>query len=208
MSAAGTLFILSAPSGAGKSTLINGLLGRFGGQSLAMSVSHTTRQPRSGEQDGQHYHFIAKTQFEALIEDQAFLEHAEVFGNYYGTARANVEQALASGRDLLLDIDWQGARQIRAQWPQAVSVFILPPSRQELEQRLRKRGQDSEEVICKRMAKAVAEMSHYGEYDYLLINDDFDKALNELAAIITARRLGTALQSVRHGDMLGQLLAD
>jgi guanylate kinase len=143
-----------------------------------------------------------------LIAQNAFLEHAEVFGNYYGTARANVEQALASGRDLLLDIDWQGARQIRAQWPQAVSVFILPPSRQELEQRLRKRGQDSEEVICKRMAKAVAEMSHYDEYDYLLLNDDIDTALQELAAIITAQRLSTALQSARHGDMLGQLLAD
>lgn len=208
MSAVGTLFILSAPSGAGKSTLINGLLSRFGEKSLAMSVSHTTRQPRPGEENGEHYHFISKEQFEALIAQNAFLEHAEVFGNYYGTARANVEQALASGRDLLLDIDWQGARQIRAQWPQAVSVFILPPSRQELEQRLRKRGQDSEEVICKRMAKAVAEMSHYDEYDYLLLNDDIDTALQELAAIITAQRLSTALQNARHGDMLGQLLAD
>ena len=208
MVARGTLYIISAPSGAGKSSLIAALLERCSNAGLALSVSHTTRAPRPGEVDGVHYHFTTKAEFEQRIQAGDFLEHAEVFGNYYGTSLARVNQALAQGTDLLLDIDWQGARQIRAQLPATQSIFILPPSRAELEQRLRKRGQDSEAVITGRMAKAVAEMSHFDEYDYLIVNDDFATALDDLAAIVRARRLERGLQSARHGDMLSQLLAE
>lgn len=208
MVARGTLYIVSAPSGAGKSSLIAALLARTGQADLALSVSHTTRTPRPGEIDGVHYHFITKDEFQQRIAAGDFLEHAEVFGNYYGTSKATVSQALASGTDLLLDIDWQGARQIRAQQAETRSIFILPPSRSELEQRLRKRGQDSDSVIGGRMAKAVAEMSHFDEYDYLIVNDDFATALDDLAAIVRAGRLVRGLQSARHGDMLSQLLAE
>ena len=208
MVARGTLYIISAPSGAGKSSLIAALLARCGHADLALSVSHTTRAPRPGEINGVHYHFITKDEFQQRIAAGDFLEHAEVFGNYYGTAKATVSQALACGTDLLLDIDWQGARQIRAQQADTRSIFILPPSRSELEQRLRKRGQDSDSVIAGRMAKAVAEMSHFDEYDYLIVNDDFATALDDLAAIVRAGRLVRGLQSARHGDMLSQLLAE
>nr|MDK7291515.1 guanylate kinase [Escherichia coli] len=165
--AQGTLYIVSAPSGAGKSSLIQALLKTQPLYDTQVSVSHTTRQPRPGEVHGEHYFFVNHDEFKEMISRDAFLEHAEVFGNYYGTSREAIEQVLATGVDVFLDIDWQGAQQIRQKMPHARSIFILPPSKIELDRRLRGRGQDSEEVIAKRMAQAVAEMSHYAEYDYL-----------------------------------------
>ncbi|SBT62342.1 Guanylate kinase [Plesiomonas shigelloides] len=204
----GTLYIVSAPSGAGKSSLINALLKTHPTYDMQVSVSHTTREPRPGENNGEHYHFISVDEFKALIEQQAFLEYAEVFGNYYGTSRPTIEKVLDQGIDVFLDIDWQGARQVREQMPQARSIFILPPSREELERRLRGRGQDSDDVIAKRMAKAVSEMSHYDEYDYLIVNDDFDQALVDLKNIIRAERLKRERQGLRHGAMISKLLAE
>ncbi len=171
--AQGTLYIVSAPSGAGKSSLINALLETNPTYAMKVSVSHTTRGMRPGEEDGVHYHFIQKEQFEELIEQEQFLEYAEVFGNYYGTSRIWIEETLNKGIDVFLDIDWQGARQIRQQMPLAKSVFIIPPSNGELERRLTTRGQDSDAVVAKRMSEAKSEMSHFDEYDYLIINDDF-----------------------------------
>ncbi len=205
----GTLFIISSPSGAGKSSLIQALLKRPGADGkLQVSVSHTTRASRPGEEDGVHYHFVDQPRFQALIERGAFYEWAEVFGNYYGTSREWIDEQLAKGIDILLDIDWQGARQIRAQSPNAKSIFILPPSREELERRLNARQQDSADVIKGRMDKAVSEMSHYNEYDYLLVNDDFDHALNQLSAIIEAERANTGKQAIRFQDLLSGLLAE
>ncbi|WP_026958136.1 MULTISPECIES: guanylate kinase [Aliagarivorans] len=207
MAATGTLYIVSAPSGAGKSSMINAYLSRHKAFPAQVSVSHTTRAARPGEQDGVHYHFVDHSQFEQLIEEQAFFEYAEVFGNYYGTSRRTIEETLAKGIDVFLDIDWQGARQVKQMMPEAVSVFILPPSRHELEQRLHMRGQDSEEVIAKRMNEAESEMSHYNEYDYLIINTHFDEAVSELTAIITAQRLQSASQAAKHRELLADLLA-
>ncbi len=208
MAHSGTLFIVSAPSGAGKSSLINALLSQHNAAgTLQLSVSHTTRAMRPGEADGVHYHFVSIDDFKARIAAGEFLEWAEVFGNYYGTSRRTIEQCLDQGIDVFLDIDWQGARQIRAQMPEARSIFILPPSLPALEQRLHGRGQDSAEVIAGRMAKAVSEMSHYAEYDYVLINDDFDTALDELHAVIRAERSRLAGQQIRHAALLDQLLA-
>lgn len=184
--AQGTLYIVSAPSGAGKSSLIQALLKTQPLYDSQVSVSHTTRAPRPGEVHGEHYFFVNHDEFRTMIGEDAFLEHAEVFGNYYGTSREAIEQVLATGVDVFLDIDWQGAQQIRNRMPGARSIFILPPSKDELDRRLRGRGQDSEEVIAKRMAQAVAEMSHYAEYDYLIVNDDFDTALSDLKIIIRA----------------------
>jgi guanylate kinase len=183
----GLLFILSAPSGAGKTSLVKALLERE--SALGLAISYTTRQPRPGEVDGVHYHFIDEGRFLAMIAAGAFLEHAQVFGNRYGTAEPKVREALAAGRDLLLEIDWQGARQVRARFPSAVSIFILPPSSPVLAERLRGRGQDSEEVIAARMHQARDEMSHYDEYDYLVVNDNFDQALDDLASVVRAERL-------------------
>ncbi|GGB42069.1 hypothetical protein GCM10011502_14260 [Oceanisphaera marina] len=209
MAHCGTLFIISSPSGAGKSSLIKALLERPSADGkLQVSVSHTTRAERPGEVDGIHYHFIDQPEFKALIERGAFYEWAEVFGNYYGTSREWIDEQLAQGIDILLDIDWQGARQIRAQSPSAKSIFILPPSRIELERRLNARQQDSAEVIKGRMDKAVSEMSHYNEYDYLLVNDHFDQALNRLSAIIEAERANTDKQAIRYQDLLCGLLAE
>ncbi|GLP95375.1 guanylate kinase [Paraferrimonas sedimenticola] len=206
MSAIGTLFIMSAPSGAGKSSLINALLDS-GMENAAVSVSHTTRAPRPGEVNGQHYHFVGQDEFKALIEQGAFFEWAEVFGNYYGTSKQAIEDQLAQGIDVFLDIDWQGALQVKKIMPDAQGIFILPPSREELERRLVGRGQDSAEVIAGRMAEAVSEMSHYNEYDYILVNDDFDTSLAQLSAIVTARRQRKASQIAAHSDMLNDLLA-
>ncbi|MDU5267293.1 MAG: guanylate kinase [Escherichia coli] len=192
--AQGTLYIVSAPSGAGKSSLIQALLKTQPLYDTQVSVSHTTRQPRPGEVHGEHYFFVNHDEFKEMISRDAFLEHAEVFGNYYGTSREAIEQVLATGVDVFLDIDWQGAQQIRQKMPHARSIFILPPSKIELDRRLRGRGQDSEEVIAKRMAQAVAEMSHYAEYDYLIVNDDFDTALTDLKTIIRAERLRMSRQ--------------
>ncbi|MFQ6371984.1 guanylate kinase [Shewanella sp. YIC-542] len=207
MSARGNLFIVSAPSGAGKSSLIAALL-NGNPADMQVSVSHTTRQPRPGENHGEHYYFASVEQFKALIAEGAFLEWAEVFGNYYGTSRKVIEQALDNGIDVFLDIDWQGAQQIKQQMPQAIGIFILPPSRAELERRLNGRGQDSADVIASRMAKAVSEMSHYNEYDYIIVNDQFEQALADLRAIIHSQRLTQTSQIHTHSDMLKGLLAD
>jgi guanylate kinase len=200
----GTLYIVSAPSGAGKTSLVKALLARLSG--VVVSVSHTTRAPRPGEQDGIDYHFIDKGEFERLVERGEFLEHAQVFDNYYGTHRATVLKRLSADEDVILEIDWQGARQVSAAFPEAVRIFILPPSREALLERLKARGQDSDEVIGRRMADAINEMSRYDEYDYLVFNDEFDLALAELEALFRARRLRSAAQQQRYGSQLKELL--
>ena len=206
MSQLGTLYIISAPSGAGKSSLINALLAEDRSWDVQVSVSHTTRAPRVGENDGEHYHFVDVANFKSLIEENAFFEWAEVFGNYYGTSRITIEQALQQGTDIFLDIDWQGAQQVREMMPEAVGIFILPPNRDELESRLNKRGQDSSEIIAKRMSQAQSEMSHYNEYDYLIINDDFELASKELSNIVSALRNKQSKQSIVHSTMIAALL--
>lgn len=188
----GLLFILSSPSGAGKSTLSRRILANDGG--FEFSISATTRAPRPGEEDGREYHFLDRARFEAMIEAGEFLEHAEVFGNLYGTPRAPVEAALAAGRDVIFDVDWQGGQQLRNSVLKdaVVSVFILPPSIAELERRLRARGQDSAEVIGGRMARAMDEISHWDAYDYVLINDDLERCETEIRRILAAERLARA----------------
>jgi guanylate kinase len=200
----GTLYILSAPSGAGKTSLLKALREQDG--ELHVSISHTTRPMRPGEEDGVHYHFVDQASFLAKVARGDFLEHAEVFGNYYGTDEASVRAQLDAGQDTVLEIDWQGAQQVRKRFPDAVSVFILPPSPEALHERLSNRGQDSEEVIQGRMREAVSEMSHYAEFDYLVINDDFEQALRELAALVTAQRLRLARQAAVHTDAITRLL--
>nr|WP_314266489.1 guanylate kinase [uncultured Moellerella sp.] len=204
----GTLYIVSAPSGAGKSSLIQALLKTQPLYDTQVSVSHTTRSMRPGEIHGEHYYFISQDEFLKMIEEDAFLEHASVFGNYYGTSRKVIEDVLKSGVDIFLDIDWQGAKQIRHSMPTARSIFILPPSQDELYRRLRGRGQDSDEVIKKRMAQAVAEIEHYDEYDYLIVNDDFNTALADLQSIIRSERLRLERQIQRHDALISKLLAD
>ncbi len=203
----GTLFIISAPSGAGKSSLINAYLNQQQTMPAKVSISHTTRSPRPGESNGEHYYFVDHKQFEALIDEDAFVEHAHVFDHYYGTTKREIEQSLYEGINVFLDIDWQGAQQVRQKMQNAKSIFILPPSLTELENRLIKRGQDSEQVIEKRMQKACAEISHYTEYDYLIINDDFDHSLAALNAIITAASLETRKQAQSHHGLLSQWVA-
>ena len=200
----GTLYVFSAPSGAGKTTLVKALLEQT--TDIGVSVSHTTRAPRDGEIDGKDYNFVSQDTFKGLIDQNAFLEHAQVFDNFYGTSQIWVEQELEAGRDVILEIDWQGAQQIRQQMPHMVSVFILPPSREELLKRLTGRGTDSQEIIDRRMQDAVSEMSHYGEFNYLIINDDFDTALQELRSIMIARRQRTAVQSQKKQSLLENLL--
>jgi guanylate kinase len=202
----GTLYIISAPSGAGKSSLLRALL-ESRGNSVALSVSHTTRSPRPGEVDGKDYHFTDVSTFREMVDRGAFLEHARVFDNFYGTSKQGVVDQLQSGLDVILEIDWQGARLIRDQMPSVVSIFILPPSRQALQQRLQDRGQDDAAVIDRRMRDAVSEMTHYEEYDYLVINDIFQQALEELAAILLSQRLRLPEQCRRHGGLLAALLA-
>lgn len=199
-----TLFVVSAPSGAGKTSLVKELLAHDDG--LAVSVSHTTRAMRPGERDGIDYHFVDVATFQSMVEAGQFLEHAQVFDNFYGTAQASVEATLAQGLDVVLEIDWQGARQVRERIPAAVSVFILPPSRQALALRLRGRGQDSDEIIARRMRDARSETEHYAEYEYLLINDDFATALAQLRAVVTAERLRLANQRLRQRSLLAELL--
>ncbi|MDH5601040.1 MAG: guanylate kinase [Gammaproteobacteria bacterium] len=200
----GTLYVISAPSGAGKTSLVKALLEQTPG--IGVSVSHTTRAKREGEVDGSDYHFIEKETFLSMVEQGAFLEHAQVFDNYYGTAVANIEEKLNHGEDVILEIDWQGAAQVRKQLPYAVKIFILPPSQAALEERLRGRGQDSDEIIARRMRDAQSETSHYSEYDYLVVNDDFDKALIELRSIILARRSRYSAQSQHLSALLKELL--
>ena len=194
----GTLFIVSAPSGAGKSSLIDALLKRFNlDDSLRLSISHTTRAMRPGETDHVSYHFVDKAEFEKLIERNAFYEYAKVFDNYYGTSREIVEQWLNEGKDVLLDIDWQGARQIREQTPGTKGIFIIPPALEELNRRLVSRGTDSKEVIEGRMNKAMNEISHYNEYDYVIVNDDFEESLLTMRSIILANRAKTQKQTAQ-----------
>ncbi len=202
--ARGKLYTVSAPSGAGKTSLVNALLERQA--SLVMSVSYTTRPQRPGEIDGVNYHFVDRAAFVQRVEDGDFLEHAEVFGNLYGTSRSQVEQELAEGKDVILEIDWQGAEQVRRLLPDTVGIFILPPSLAVLEQRLRGRDADSDDVIATRLAGAREELSHYVEANYLVVNDQFDTALSELQAILTAERLASKPQQQRHADLLLDLL--
>ena len=207
----GNLFILAAPSGAGKSSLIKALLEKHlssdaHNNAMQVSVSHTTRASRPGEIDGVHYHFVGRTEFEALIEQGAFFEHAEVFGNYYGTSKVVIERTLRQGIDVFLDIDWQGARQVKAQIPDTATIFVAPPSKEELKRRLTERGQDSAEIIEQRMTKAVSEISHYHEFDFIVVNDNFTAALSELDAIVTTRRLRKEKQIIRHQQLFDNLL--
>lgn len=204
----GHLWIVSAPSGGGKTSLTRALLPRLAalGVTAQISVSHTTRAPRAGEQDGVHYHFVDEARFVSMISAGAFLEHAHVFGRRYGTARAETAALLAQGVDVILDIDWQGARQVRAAMPEARSVFILPPSRAELERRLRGRGTDADSVIAERMAQARDEMSHYAEYEALVVNDDFETALQQLSALFLAPRLAVAPQQAGYQALIADLL--
>jgi guanylate kinase len=199
-----TLIIVSAPSGAGKTSLVKALLKNL--DDLSVSVSHTTRQPRLGETNGIDYHFVSTKEFEQIESSNGFLESARVFDRYYGTARATVDDLLSKGIDVILEIDWQGAQQVRQQYSDCISIFILPPSLTTLEQRLRQRGQDDETIIRRRMQDAFSEMSHYTEYDYLVINDDFELTLTELQCIIRATRQLTAQQSIRQQSILANLL--
>ena len=201
----GTLYIVSAPSGAGKTSLVAALLQELEG--VVLSVSHTTRKPRPGEVDGQHYHFVSAERFLDMIEAGDLLEHAKVFDNFYGTSRAAVEAQMDAGQDVILEIDWQGARQVRMAIPEAQSIFILPPSRTELERRLRGRGQDDESVIQRRLRDAESDSSHYDEYGYTVVNSDFGQAVRDLASIFRANRLRTPEQAARNRAMIKSLLA-
>ena len=202
----GTLYIVAAPSGAGKSSIVNAVLARD--PNISLSISFTSRKPRPGERHAEHYHFIDAEEFKAMVAAGEFFEHALVHGDWKGTARQSVEPQLMGGRDVLLEIDWQGARQVRSRIPDAVSVFILPPSRAALEMRMRKRGQDSEEVIAQRLAAAREEMSHYGEFDYVIVNEDFETAVGEMCSIFTASRLRKDAQVARHSRLITSLLVD
>jgi len=198
------LFTISAPSGAGKTSLVKALLQKRA-ETVTVCVSHSTRPIRSGEIDGEAYHFVSPQQFDAMVASGEFLEHAQVFDNYYGTARASVESLLASGKHVILEIDWQGARQVKAKMPETVGIFILPPSREELEQRLRDRGTDDESIIARRMRDADREMSHYHDAEYLVINDVFDQALFDLDAIIHTQGLTLARQKLKHQDLVASI---
>lgn len=201
-SQAGSLFMVAAPSGAGKSTLVNALLKQE--PDIRLSISLTTRAPRPGEQDGREYHFIAVEEFLRRRAEGEFLECAEVHGNYYATSRALIHDAMQAGTDILLEIDWQGAQQVKLQFPQAVGIFILPPSFEALEERLNRRGQDSAQTINRRLLAAGGEIAHAPEFEYVIINQDFDRALGQLAAIVTATRCRFSRQAVRQADLFAQ----
>lgn len=204
-SCVGSLFIVTAPSGAGKTSLVKALLAATAG--LEVSVSYTTRKPRQGEQDGVHYHFVDASAFQGMIARGVFLEHAKVFENYYGTSREKVAEKLQHGVDLILEIDWQGARQVRSFFPHAVGIFVLPPSRAVLEQRLRNRQTDSDAVINRRLRDAVSDMSHYDEFEFVVINGDFERALLDLRAVVIAQRLRLSTSQRRLTPLLPDLLA-
>ncbi|MBV1883516.1 MAG: guanylate kinase [Pseudomonadales bacterium] len=201
----GTLFIISAPSGAGKTSLVNALLESC--DKLQVSISHTTRPIRPGEKDGINYHFTDKAQFKAMGDRAEFLEQAEVFGNNYGTSQKWVEETLATGKDVILEIDWQGAQQIRRVMPKTIGIFILPPSKETLQDRLKGRGQDTDSVITHRLAQAKGEMSHYIEYDFVVINDQFDEALIDIKAIFQANRLKQGLMDKKRLSLVKGLLS-
>jgi guanylate kinase len=200
---AGNIFLVVAPSGAGKSTLVNALLAKDA--AIALSISYTTRPPRPGEQDGREYHFVTLDDFKARRAKGEFLESAEVHGNFYATSRLWIEERVRDGQDVLLEIDWQGARQVKALFPAAVGIFILPPSIDALAKRLRTRGKDSAEVIERRLLAAGSEIAHAPEFDYVLINEDFALALAQLTAVVTASRLRFASQAARHHTLFAQL---
>lgn len=202
----GTLFIVAAPSGAGKSSIVNAVLKDTPG--IALSISYTSRAARPGERHAQHYHFISAGEFERMIAAGDFFEHALVYGDYKGTARQSVEPQLAAGQDVLLEIDWQGAAQVREQMPEALSVFILPPSREALESRMRSRGQDSEAVIAQRLSAAREEMGHYREFDFLIVNDRFDAAVSDMQAIFLASRQRRQVQTERYAALIEALLRE
>jgi guanylate kinase len=201
--ATGILFIISAPSGAWKTSLVGELLKRM--ENIKASISHTTRDRRPGEEDGINYHFVGREDFVSMLEQSAFLEHAEVFGNFYGTSQQWVEETLAAGEDVILEIDWQGAAQVRQLFADSTSIFILPPSKQALRERLNNRGQDDSAVIEKRIAAATEEMSHYIEADFMVVNDDFEAALNQLMAIVSAQHC--RLPVVDQENLLSDLLS-
>jgi guanylate kinase len=202
--ATGSLFIVSAPSGAGKTSLLKRLKQEL--DDVVISVSHTTRPQRPGEIEGRDYFFVSRETFERMLAEDAFLEHARVFDHYYGTSRRQVMENIERGLDVILEIDWQGARQVKAKLPESRAIFILPPAREVLEERLRRRGQDSPETIAKRLAGARAEISHYLEYDYLLVNDDFERALTQLKSILIADRLRLPRQQEKLAGLLQKLL--
>ena len=202
----GALFVVSAPSGAGKTSLVRTLVAND--PQIVISTSHTTRAIRQGEKDGDHYHFVDDATFAGMAAEGAFLEHARVFDHAYGTSKAAVVAELAAGRDVILEIDWQGARQVRERMPGCVGIFILPPSLEQLVERLRGRGQDDPEVIARRMRDARAEIAHHDEYDYLIVNDDFETALEELAAIVQARRLTGPSRRKALAPLVASLLAE
>lgn len=200
------MFIVSAPSGAGKTSLVRRAIADL--QSLTVAVSHTTREKRPGEVEGEHYHYVSREQFEQMIDSDQFLEYADVFGNYYGTSMHSVNSALEQGLDIILEIDWQGAGQVRKKLEEVTSIFILPPSRNTLIERLRIRGQDSEEVIEKRTAEAVLEMRQYHRADFLIINDDFDQALEEIKAVVLSHRVQKSRQALLHAGLITSLTHD
>ena len=199
----GNLFIVTAPSGAGKTSLVRALLAADA--NVQLSISYTTRSMRPGEVDGRDYHFVSREQFQQMLGQGEFLESAEVYGNYYGTSQTWINQVMQSGKDILLEIDWQGAAQVRRIFPAAIGVFILPPSLPALQQRLQGRGQDSAEVIARRMEAAREDISHVGEFDYAIINDEFDVAVDDLRAVFRAERLKIDRQLARHRDLIGML---
>ncbi len=201
----GKLFIITAASGTGKTSLVKELLATT--DNLTVSISHTTRAPRPGESDGVHYHFTTVDEFKRLIDESAFLEYAQVFDNFYGTTRQAVERLLSDGVDVILEIDWQGALQVKEKFSDAVMIFILPPSRDALRSRLSNRGQDSDEVIEKRLAGSLTEMRQYDKFDYVVINDDFAEALADLQVIIKSHRLSRATQQARNGKLIDALFA-
>ena len=201
----GNVFVVAAPSGAGKTSLVNALVERT--PSAHLSVSHTTRAPRPGEVDSVHYHFTNRPDFEQMVADGQFLEHANVFGNCYGTSLHTVQEQTDIGRDVILEIDWQGARQVKSSMPGAIGIFILPPSRETLQQRLQSRGQDSTDTIEHRMAQSCSEISHFDEFDYIVVNDQFEIALNDLICIVRSARLHKESQSERLRTLINNLLA-
>ncbi|SHE74647.1 guanylate kinase [Modicisalibacter ilicicola DSM 19980] len=201
----GTLYIVSAPSGAGKTSLVRALLAQLDG--IQVSVSHTTRMMRPGEVDGLNYHFVDVATFERMVERGDFFEYAQVFDNYYGTSRPAVQALLAAGQDVILEIDWQGARQVREQMPDAVSVFVLPPSREALHERLSRRGTDDAATIDRRMRDAISEMSHFDEYEHVIVNDDFDAARNQLVGLVLAERSRLERVRDRQGPLIQALLS-